>query len=196
MDLFRFLNLLATVFGTLGSIYVLKAFIDLSPDLIDRLSQTVWDVSTAQVDSLTKQRADRIVGAIFVLIAFVLALVNLAFVPNGITVFGGNIGLALALAASIAGVAYVTLYFIGDACQKDQRRAVARLIVTRDLEGIFVKKQLTKADIPTLKFDAQTWLGMQLKDADPPGVLLQRMAGEVGKPIPPDFDASYTDTAK
>jgi hypothetical protein len=56
MDLDGFLNLLASVFGAMGSIYVLKGIAALSPDLVERLSRSYWDFSAAQIDSLRKRR--------------------------------------------------------------------------------------------------------------------------------------------
>lgn len=84
MDLDRFLNLVATVFGGMGSIYVLKAIASLSPDLIACLSSTYIGFSSPQIDSLTTQKADNIVGIVLVVIALFIAVLNLAFVPSGV----------------------------------------------------------------------------------------------------------------
>ena len=87
MELDRFLNLVATVFGGIGSIYVLKAIASLSPNLIERLSRTYVSFSAAQIDSLAAQKADSIVGIVLLLIALVIAVLNLAFVPPFVRLF-------------------------------------------------------------------------------------------------------------
>lgn len=76
MNVNRFLDLLAAVLGAMGSIYVLKGIAALSPNLIERLSRSYWSFSAAQVDALTAQKADSIVGIALVLIALAIAVAN------------------------------------------------------------------------------------------------------------------------
>jgi hypothetical protein len=76
VDLERFFNLVATVFGALGSIYVLKSIAFSSPELIAALSSTYIGFSSPQIDSLAKQKADNIVGIVLVVIALVITGLN------------------------------------------------------------------------------------------------------------------------
>jgi hypothetical protein len=125
MDLERFLNLLAAVFGAMGSIYTLKGVAALSPDLIERLSRTYWDLSSAQIDALTGQKADAIVGVVLVIIALVIAIANLALVPTGIRMFESR-GLAIAVVAVLCGATYLALAFTGQAIHRHEKLARVR----------------------------------------------------------------------
>ncbi len=189
MNLDRFLNLLATVFGTMGSVYVLKSLVRLSPNLIERLSRTYYDFSSAQIEALAGQKADSIVGVVLVVIALVLAVVNLAVVPDGVRVFESR-GIALALVAVIGGASYIALASIGSAIHKHQKLAVRRIITAQDLGALLERKRLAASDVPSLKVYARTLLQMQVDDSEPPRLLLQRLAKEVGKQVPADFDFS------
>jgi hypothetical protein len=69
MNLDKFLNLLATTFGTLGAIYVMTSVVAMTPDLMFKHAQTRFDYSLPQIDALADQKADNIVGFAFVMMA-------------------------------------------------------------------------------------------------------------------------------
>src|SRR5690349_3346831 len=87
MDVDHFLNLLATLFGAVGSLYVLKGLIALSPEVMSRLSQSYYDYSPTQITALAGQRADGIVGVVVGLVALALGVANIALVPSDVTAF-------------------------------------------------------------------------------------------------------------
>jgi len=193
MDLDRFLNLLASIFGAMGSLYVLKGIAGLTPNLMERLSRTYWDFSTTHIDSLAAQKADSIVGMVLVVVAITMAVVSLAAVPPGIRAFGSR-GLALALAASLAGVVYVSLVLIGGAIKSNQRLAVGRIITTSALSDLFERGRLTNGDIPSLRVYARDLLELQVDEREQPRQMLGRLADAVGKKVPPNFDFSEVET--
>jgi hypothetical protein len=138
MDLDRFLNLVATVFGGIGSIYVLKGIASRSPNLIERMSRTYVGFSSAQIDSLAAQKADSIVGIVLVLIALIIAALNLAFVPPSVRLVDRW---TVALVAASASVAYISLVFVGHAIHRSQKLAVGRLIATQEINRLFASKR-------------------------------------------------------
>lgn len=126
MDLDKFLNLLATIFGALGAIYVMLSILAMSPELMLRQTQTYWDFSTPQIEALASQKADNVAGFVFVVIAFVLAIITIAFVPDDLRVFESK-WLALALAAVLAGGLYATLHFVSRGISRHQKLAIGRI---------------------------------------------------------------------
>jgi hypothetical protein len=188
MELDRFLNLVATVFGGIGSIYVLKAIASLSPNLIERLSRTYVSFSAAQIDSLAAQKADSIVGIVLLLIALVIAVLNLAFVPPFVRLFDWCT--AIALVVSLAGVACICLVFVRNAIRRNQKLAVGRLITTQVLNELFESKRLPASAPRSLRVYARTLLDMPVDDSESPRQLLERLAKQVGLSIPDGFDFS------
>jgi hypothetical protein len=189
MELDRFLNLLATVLGGMGSIYVLKALASLSPNLIARLSSTYIGFSPVQIDSLARQKADNIVGIVLVLIALVIAILNLAFVPSDVRFIEERI-VAVTLVAALAAVIYVALFFVGNAVRQSEKLTVGRLIATDALNRLLKRKRLPVSEVGSLRAYALTLLEMQIDESEPPRQVLQRLAKELDLIIPDGFDFS------
>ena len=189
MTLEKFLNLVATLFGAVGSVYVLQGLVALSPSLIERLSRTYFDFNAAQISALSAQKADSIVGVVLVLIALAISVVNIALVPSGVRVFEGR-GLAIAVAVALAATSYATLWFVGKGVATHQRLTVGRLIVGEQLDGWFKQGKIMKSDIPSLRVLARTLLDLQVDESESPRSLLQRVAKATGRETPPNFDLS------
>lgn len=189
MDLDRFLNLLAALFGAMGSIYVLKGIARLSPDLAERLSQTYWGFSPAQMDSLTAQKADSIVGIILVVIALAITIFNLAVVPSHVPIFPRR-AVAVAVAVALAAVSFIVLEFSGEAIHRHQRLAVGRIVMTQLLQNLFKSNRLPASEVGSLRDQARTFLGMTVKESESPRSLLNRLAAQVGLQVPKEFDFS------
>ncbi|MHC9063771.1 hypothetical protein ACYX34_13920 [Nitrospira sp. CMX1] len=189
MDVDKFLNLLAAVFGALGSIYVLKGVAALSPNLIERLSRTYWDFSSAQIDALTAQKADSIIGIVLVLIALAITVANLTFVPEGMRMFERRtVGIALVL--GLTGLAYIALVFSGDALQRHDKLTVSRIITRGELEDLFKSGKVPASQVTSLKVLARTLFTMSVDDSETPRSLVNRLANEVGVQVPPSLDFS------
>jgi hypothetical protein len=191
MELDRFLNLLATVFGGIGSIYVLKAIASLSPDLIARLSSTYVTFSLVQIDSLAKQKADSTIGIALLAFALLIAVVNSAFVPPSVRFVDWCT--AIALVAGLAIVAVVCLALVGRAIHRSQKRAVGRLITKDWLQKRFESKRLTMGDVPSLRVYAHTVLELPVADSESSRQLLERVATAVGVDVPEGFDFTGVD---
>ncbi len=65
MNLDKFLNLLATIFGTLGAIYVMMSIVAMTPDLMFKQTQWYWDYSVHHIEAIATQKADNMVGLVF-----------------------------------------------------------------------------------------------------------------------------------
>ena len=189
MDLDRFLNLLAAVFGAMGSIYTLKGVAALSPNLIERLSSTYWNFSSAQIDALTGQKADAMVGIVLVIIALVIAIANLAIVPTGIGMFERR-GVAIAMVAVLSGASYLALAFAGQAVHRHERLAVGRVITHKALSELFKTRKLPASEVGSLKVYGRTLLDLKIEDSESPRTIVHRLATEVGLQVPDNFDFS------
>ncbi len=79
------------------------------------------------MDGLASQKAENTAGFVFVVIGFVLAIITIAFVTDGVRVFESK-WLALALAAMLAGGVYATLHFISQGIYQHQKQAMNKIL--------------------------------------------------------------------
>ena len=189
MDLDRFLGLVAAVFGALGSIYVLKGIAALSPNLIERMARSNWGFSVAQIDALTAQKADSMVGIVLIAVALAISVVTIAAVPEGIRLFEHR-GLAVAVAAALAGTAYIALVFAGGAIHRHQRLVVGKIITAQQLTKIFERGTVQNYDPASLRVHADQLLGLSAPADEAPEALIKRLAAEVGLSVPESLDYS------
>lgn len=183
MDLDKFLNLVATIFGTLGAIYVMLGILAMPPELIEKQSNSYWGFSVPQIETLTKQKADNVAGFVFVIAAFFVAGITIVFVPEGVHIFESKAS-GLALSAVIAGSLYAILRFVSAGIYKHQKLAVGKIITARYLDGIFKKGELTHSDSNSLLAYARDLLSLDLPAGETADSLLQRMAKIVGVDVP------------
>ncbi len=189
MELDKFLNLIASIFGTLGAIYVMIGILAMTPELIKRQSNSYWDFSIPQIESLCQQKADNVSGFVFVILAFVLVWITIVFVPEGIRVFESK-GLAFALSVVLAGCLYMTLNFVSNGIYKHQKLAVGKIITGQYLESVFEKGQLLPSDNKSLQAHAIELLDLKVSANEPIDTLLGRTAKVVGIKVPATLDYS------
>lgn len=173
MDLDKFLNLLATLLGALGSIYVMLSIMAMSPDLMLRQTQTSWDFNIPQIEALASQKAENVVGFVFVVIAFVLATITIAFVPDGVRIFESK-WLALALAAVLAGGLYATLHFVSQGISRHQKLAIGKIVTSQYLDQIISRGRMGVADSLPLPIYARELLELDVPPGESTRSLTQR----------------------
>lgn len=179
----QFLNLLATILGAVGAVYVLKAILRLTPKLTERLSATFFGHNVYEVDSLSAQKADSVVGAGLVLIALIIAIANAAIGPSSAPVFATRFG-GISLAILSAVVAYLVLLGIGALVKARHRRATARIITSLHMDEVLEKIPIPRYEIDSLPHFAYTLLHLPKIDAEGPEDLLRRIGKEVGHLVP------------
>lgn len=193
MELDKFLNLLAAIFGALGGIYVMLGIIAMSPDLMLRLSQPAWDFSLSQIEALTDQKGDNIAGFVFVVFAFGLAAVTI-FVPTGMRVFQSR-WLPLALAAILAVGLYATLHYLSKGISRLEKISIGRLVTLQRLDEIISVGRMDSSDSHTILVYAKL-LELDVLSGESTRSLTQRVASEVGKALPPNLDYSAVEPKK
>ena len=81
MTLEQFINLLVIILGTIGSIYVLKSYLEQSPTTTWQLAASKWGYNLDVVDALSAQKADGLTGTGLVVLTLVLAVANFIIGP-------------------------------------------------------------------------------------------------------------------
>lgn len=194
MDLDKFLNLLATICGALGAIYVMLSIMTMSPEIMFRQAQTFMDFSGSQIDALAGQKADNIAGMVFVIIAFVLAAITIAFVPEGVHVFKST-GVAVALAALLAAGLFATLHFVSQGIYGHQRLAIVKIPISKYLDEVISRGVLNSYDERQLPVYAKL-LELDVAPNESLRSLMQRVASKVGKTLSPNLGYSAVEPKK
>jgi hypothetical protein len=177
MDLDRFLDVLATIFGGVGAIYVIRSLVSMSPTAMATLSQAGWDLNLDTVEALTAQKAEGIVALVLVILALLVSLANSAFVPPGVRAFP-TLGWGLGLVLGLGVFTYVTLLYVGGAIQKQQKREVGRVLLAQWLDRLGEKKQLTEEDVQTLDSYSGRLIGVSRAQGERARLFVQRVAAE------------------
>lgn len=126
MPVDQLMNLMATSLGALGSVYVLKSFLALSPAVAVRLAQSYYDTSREHLVSLANQRADSVVGAGAISIAFLIAFINAAIGPSRCAIDSRWVGAVIVLV--FLGIAIVSLVKLSRAISSGFVSEASRLI--------------------------------------------------------------------
>ena len=189
MELERFISLVATIFGTLGAIYVMLGILSMTPELMERQTQSFWDYSIPQIESLAKQKADSISGFTFIIIAFTLSIINIIFVPDSIEIFKSK-AVAIALAAVLSGAMFISLHYISAGIYKNQRTAICKVITSKFYDSIFEKGYFDNNDAISLKDHAESLLGLKVNQDQDPKMLFREVGKIINKDIPATIDYS------
>jgi hypothetical protein len=195
MTLDRFLTLLATLLGGLGSVYVLRSLLGMTPDVMERLSRSYWDFSAPQIEALASQKADGVVGTTLVVGALLIAAVTIAFVPDGVRPFESK-AVAVGLALAFTVIAGVILVLVGQGIQKQQKHEIGRVIVGLDVDRVVKEGRLTPDDVSLFRAQARTLLDWTVEDTEPAAKLFARLAAHAGRDVPVKLDYSSVEAPK
>ena len=182
MQLDRFLNLLATSLGALGSIFVLKSFLALKARTIATLARTAWGYSLPTVDSLAAQQADSMVGAATIFVAFLLGFSSLAFVPPNRTFLGNVAGLTHV--AILLGVATLVALAVARQKTKENGDGARLAILESEFDGIILSRSFNQESTNDLRAQARRLIGATLPEALTPNEVLKTMAQILGRSLP------------
>lgn len=195
MELDKFINLLATIFGTFGAIYVMIGILNMTPEIMEKQTHSSWDFSLPQIENMAKQKADSIAGFVFIICAFVFTLINIVFVPSDIEVFKNKV-LALLLASILAGVVFISLNYISSGIYKNQKMAVCKIITSKLFDRIIEKGSLDINYSQSLEVYAEKLLELKISDYQNSKDLFYKVGEVLNKDIPATLDFSQLPTKK
>lgn len=183
MTLEQFLTLIATIFGAVGSIYVLKSILRLTPKVTERLSASKYGHNPDIIDSLSAQKAESMIGTCLIGIALVIAIINSAVMPSSIIVHSNRI-FAILFGFALSVVVYLLLLLIGSRVNSHHRLETARIITANTLDRLFKNKSVPLYEIKSLRYINEKFLNIEL----PPDLsnkgFLQLIAKDVSRIIP------------
>lgn len=87
MQLSTFIQILASAFGIIGSLFFAIGVIRQSAEAMAQLSETYYDVNPHMAPALAAQKADYIFGGVIIVMAFAVQLISF-LVPANFLIFG------------------------------------------------------------------------------------------------------------
>ena len=92
MEYSKFFSLLAAFIGFVGALFLSKSVIMLTPKIMVQLTSpnARWDYAPEQIESMAAQKADAVVGIIFVLLAFAIHVFSIIFAPDSKKIFSSH----------------------------------------------------------------------------------------------------------
>lgn len=184
MEIERFLNLCAAGIGALGSIYVLKSFLSLTPTATARLAQSGWGFTIPIIDSVSAQRAESIAGAGAFLLALLLAIAGIASAGSDLVLRGSKL-MAFATAALAVGAVWLCLHFIAGWLRKRHNEAARLVILTETFDHVVTRKNFESAYIDSVSQSATALFGMSFKGLSRLD-MMRSVAAKVGRTVPAD----------
>lgn len=157
MDLKEFLDLLFTIIGTIGSIYVLRSITKITPELTEEISASKLGHNPDQIDSISEQKADGLIGNILVIFALIIAIINSAFDFSAILLFETRIYVII-LGIIIASIIYYFISLVGKKIDHEHRKKVVMIIIRDHINRVIEKGKIHEYDYLSLKFMSERYL--------------------------------------
>ena len=183
MTLDQLLSLLATILGAIGTIYVLKSILRLTPYITERLSATRYGHNPDMIDSLSAQKADGIVGASLVVLALGITIVNAMITPPGIGIYPDKLQ-AILMTFVLTTIVVLPTLLVGKIIDSNNRRATVRIIIAAQLDRLFKSNNIPNSEIRSLRSLAERYFNLKSTPNDPPLDWLRRIAKYVDRTVP------------
>ena len=190
MELHKFLSLLAACFGLGGSIFLAKGIVGLSPKNMLRLTSPYSRIAYApdQIYSMAAQKADALVGVIYIFLAFSIQAGALIFVEHE-TVFvkARWTGVCIALAATLL----LTIIFslIDKAFRNHTKLAIGKVAI-RDYCAERFAGIIDPVNAKSLETMSQELLNINRGASETKVDFIKRIAKDVDWKIPKETDFS------
>ena len=189
MNCDRFLTLLATLVGIVGSLFLVKGAFGLTPDIMARLAETGWGFNGAQVSSLAAQKASAVCGASLVLLAFLINFVRLALVDEKTPCFDTKtMGFVMAGAATF--ILWAVFLFINYGVRDDQKHQIGLAITGRRLDDIIKTGKVGPEFVKDLRVTTKELLALNLSEGEDDEGFFKKIVQLTGKNLPSAFDSS------
>ena len=187
MNLEQFLSILSALLGALGSIYVLRNILHLTPDKIEQISASKRGHNPDQIDSLSEQKAENFIGSLLIIFALLIGFLNVIFSPSNITTFSNKF-LAILIAISISCVIYFFMVKISKLVEKNTHEAVAKILISEKLDKLFKRIKVPKFEFSSLCFISNRFLELNQRKDESDIEYLHRIAKVADRKLPTDIE--------
>lgn len=190
MELHRFFSLLAVCIGLVGSVFLAKGIIFLRAKAMLRLTSPYsrWGYAPEQIDSLAGQKADALVGAIIIFLAFLTQLVALIFVKAG-TPFIKTQWVGFLTVFAIISIITIISYNVDKRFRNHTKLEIGKIAI-RDYCAERFAGVIDPVNAKSLETMSEDLLNIRREAAETRIDFLKRIAKYIGWTIPEKVDFS------
>lgn len=190
MSLRRFLSLLAACIGLFGAIFLAKGLIVLNPRAILHLTSPYARIAYApeQISSMAGQKADALIGVIYISLAFLIQVCSLIFVDDK-TNFIKTKWLGFWIVIAIVSVLTVIFSFINIRVSSHIRLETGKVAV-KDYLAKRLNRMVNLSDVKTLEKVSEDLLDINKRNDETRVDFIKRIAEYVGWTIIKETDFS------
>ncbi|MDL1971246.1 MAG: hypothetical protein LWW94_09860 [Candidatus Desulfofervidaceae bacterium] len=192
MEVHTFFSLLAACFGLLGSVFLAKGILGLSPKDMLKLTTPYSRLKYApeQIDSMAAQKADAFIGVIIIFLAFLVQIVSLIFVSNNHSLLFKDQWIGSGIASAVTSILAIIFYSIDKYYYKYLRLKIRKLECVAKLKDIFAKEEINSNDVKFLEGILEELLSIKRKPSETKIDFIKRVAEYLGQPIPEGINFS------
>ncbi len=196
MELHKFLSLLAAFSGLIGTVFLSKGVLALSPEAMLDLTppHSLIGYSPEIIASLAAQKSDTLTGVMFIGIAFLVQIISLLSVNDEIYLFKSRwLGFWVVLAV----ISFVTIIFsLADIkINTWYKHKMGKIEIRQKFGMIFSRKKFDPVEIQGLKPMSMQLLGFGKDYSKVNSTFIKELAKYVEYSIPNDIDLSQFDTS-
>lgn len=187
MNCDRFLTLLATMVGVVGSLFLAKGAFGLTPDIMACLAETGWGFNGAQVSSLAAQKANAVCGVILILLAFLINLARLALVDEKTPCFGTK-EMGFIMAGATTFIVWAVFLSINHGVRDHQKQQIGLAITGRRLDDIIQRGRVGPEQVKDLRVTTDKLLALSLSEGEDDEEFFKKTVQLTGRNLPSTFD--------
>lgn len=191
MELHRFLSLLAALIGFIGAVFLAKGTLALTPKAMLDLTtpHSRFDCAPEQIFSLATQKADTMVGVIYIGAAFVIQIISLLFANSGKFVTESR-WVAFWIALAIVSLLTIIFSLANIRIRDWYRLEMGKLEVKAHCGHTFSRERIDPGSVKGIQPMAKDLLDLTREESESMADFLRRVANYVGYKIPDGVDLS------
>lgn len=187
----RFFSLLAASIGLIGAVFLSKGVVVLSSKVMLHLTSPYSRIAYApeQIASMATQKADALIGVIYILLAFLIQVLSLIFV-TGDSSFIKSRWMGFWIVFAVVSILTVLFSLINIKIRDYYKLETGKIAVKDYCIKRLERKVLDPVNIKSLETMSQELLNLKKEDSETKVDFIKRIAKYVEWTIPDDIDFS------
>ena len=191
MGLQRFFSLLAASIGLIGAVFLSKGVVILSPKVMLHLTSPYsrYAYAPEQIASMATQKADALIGVVYIFLAFLIQVFSLIFV-TGESSFIKSRWMGFWIVFTIVSILTVIFSLINIKIRDYYKLETGKIAVKDYCIKRLERKVIDPVNIKSLETMSQELLNLKKEDSETKADFIKRIAKYVEWTIPDDIDFS------
>lgn len=183
MTLEQFVNFLVLLLGTIGSIYVLKSYLEQTPEITRELASSRYGGNLDLLEAMSAQKTDGVAGTGLVVITLVIAVINLIVAPSQVVVFDNKL-YAIPFGTVIGASVYFLLNKVSKKLYRKHLRAAVCIIANLTLDRVFEKNDVPYFETKALLNLRDRYFQLEIPPSTTSREFIERLAKYLNRSVP------------